>query len=117
MRRRRVLLSVLFGAAALASLVQIGRNARHVEQGLASMSKAWAAPASPRGARPKVALESLACFECHNFKRFEEGTKFSHTQHDVAGHCHQCHTLEGHFRIGIRKSTCAGCHEEEADPE
>lgn len=69
-----------------------------------------AAPPPAPAPRPK-GLDGLPCFECHNRRRYENGESFSHSIHkEEVGHCHACHVIDGHFHIGVRKSTCEECH-------
>ncbi|MBI5494171.1 MAG: cytochrome c3 family protein [Deltaproteobacteria bacterium] len=75
------------------------------------VAPAHAAPA--RAARTPI-LDNLSCFECHNRARYDKGEKFSHKDHEDAGHCHTCHAFTPHFSWSIRKKSCLDCHEPEA---
>lgn len=109
MQRTRRLWAVLLGVGILALMIQIAVRLPDLDRGLPRMPFAKAAPVASE--KVKMVMAALPCFECHNFKRYESGTKFAHTDHDAVGHCHVCHTFQHHARIGIRKEKCVECHE------
>lgn len=101
-----------------------------VQRGLRAEASEPKAPAANQASHKAAGtrLEQLPCFGCHNIEHYRKGKpkpvvpakedgdepskEFSHTLHqqEGVGHCHMCHAFEGHFRVVIRKETCAGCH-------
>jgi hypothetical protein len=113
MQRTRRLWALLFGVGVLVLALQIAMQLPDLGN---AMPKAHAAKAAPVPVeKVTVVLKDLPCFECHNFKRYETGKKFGHSDHEAVGHCHKCHTFKHHAAIGIRRETCKECHQDSDD--